>query len=516
MPRYVRTCTTLIFTILALPLPQRAAGVGTSFTYQGQLRLAGVPVDATCGLQFKLYAAAAGGAALGTVGPVAIALQDGLFTAQLDFGTNFTGADRWLEITADCPGGGGATVLQPRQPITAAPYALFANTANAVSDGSVTSSKILDGTVATDDLGDGAVSSAKIANNTITDSDIDTSKVQKRVSGICAGGTAMSQVNSDGTVGCAAVGDITAVTAGVGLSGGATSGNVALAVAVPLSLSGSVATDGFSLGGIITASNNAESSDGVVGVADGVNGNGVHGVARSGASSYGVYGQSVEGKGVVGVSYASIGVEGQGSGPGTSGDGVRGQGYGPNGNGVHGIANNGTAAYGVYGESTSGYAGYFSGKVRVAGELIKSSGSFKIDHPLDPAAKYLSHSFVESPDMMNIYNGIALLDDDGRADVRLPDWFQALNRDFRYQLTCIGAFAPVYVAEEIHDNRFRIAGGGAGQKISWQVTGIRQDAYANAHRIAVEEAKPPAEVGTYLHPVELGMPASASVDKVKK
>ena len=52
----------------------------------------------------------------------------------------------------------------------------------------------------------------------------------------------------------------------------------------------------------------------------------------------------------------------------------------------------------------------------------------------------------------------------------------------------------------MHDNRFQIAGGAPGQKISWQVTGIRQDAYANAHRIVVEENKPAEEVGHYLHP----------------
>src|SRR6185369_13917593 len=97
---------------------------------------------------------------------------------------------------------------------------------------------------------------------------------------------------------------------------------------------------------------------------------------------------------------------------------------------------NNAAAYAVYGNSHGqGFAGYFSGDVNVQGTLSKSGGSFKIDHPLDPAHKYLSHSFVESPDMMNIYNGIATLDASGTATVTLPDWLDALNRDFRYQLT---------------------------------------------------------------------------------
>src|SRR5438132_95178 len=95
--------------------------------------------------------------------------------------------------------------------------------------------------------------------------------------------------------------------------------------------------------------------------------------------------------------------------------------------------------------------------------------------------------------MMNIYNGNAILDDQGEVVVQLPDWFEALNQDFRYQLTCLHGFAPVYIDEEISGNRFKIAGGKPGMKISWQVTGVRHDPYANAHRIVVEEEKPAEE-----------------------
>jgi hypothetical protein len=109
---------------------------------------------------------------------------------------------------------------------------------------------------------------------------------------------------------------------------------------------------------------------------------------------------------------------------------------------------------------------------------------------------------------MNVYNGNVVLGEDGAAWVELPAWFEALNRDFRYQLTPIGAPAPnLFVAEEIAGNRLRIAGGGPGMKVSWQVTGIRQDPWANAHRIVVEEEKPAEERGTYLHPAEWGQPA---------
>jgi hypothetical protein len=155
---------------------------------------------------------------------------------------------------------------------------------------------------------------------------------------------------------------------------------------------------------------------------------------------------------------------------------------------------------------------YFSDDVDVDGTLTKNAGSFKIEHPLDPANKYLYHSFVESPDMMNVYNGNVVLDDGGEAEVTLPDWFEALNRDFRYQLTAIGAPGPnLHIARKITGNCFAIAGGTEGMEVSWQVTGIRQDAYANAHRIPIEEDKPDDEKGTYRHPELHGQPASKRV-----
>jgi hypothetical protein len=139
------------------------------------------------------------------------------------------------------------------------------------------------------------------------------------------------------------------------------------------------------------------------------------------------------------------------------------------------------------------------------GRLSKGGGGFKIDHPLDPDNKYLYHSFVESPDMMNVYNGNVTLDKKGEAWVKLPDYFEALNEEFRYQLTPIGAPAPnLHVAKEISDNSFLIAGGKAGIEVSWQVTGIRKDAYAKAHRIVSVVTKKAENRGKYIHPRELG------------
>ncbi|UCE18042.1 MAG: hypothetical protein JSV84_14435 [Gemmatimonadota bacterium] len=185
--------------------------------------------------------------------------------------------------------------------------------------------------------------------------------------------------------------------------------------------------------------------------------------------------------------------------------------------GVYGGVEGGSGTnYGVYGYvsgSGTNWAGYFSGDVYISGDVLPAAGSCKIDHPLDPENKYLSHSFVESPDMMNVYNGNVTLNAKGEAVVELPDYFEAFNRDFRYQLTAIGAAGPnLHIAQKISGNRFKIAGGKPGMEVSWQVTGIRQDAYANAHRMPVEEEKSVEERGKYLHPEEYGQPETMGIE----
>ncbi|MGA8298528.1 MAG: hypothetical protein WB817_03545, partial [Terriglobales bacterium] len=149
--------------------------------------------------------------------------------------------------------------------------------------------------------------------------------------------------------------------------------------------------------------------------------------------------------------------------------------------------------------------------VDVLGTLTKPAGSFKIDDPLDPANKYLYHSFVESPDMKNMYDGTITTDDAGLATVTLPNWFETLNRDFRYQLTVIGQFAQAIVASKVANNHFSIKTDKPNVEVSWQVTGTRQDAYANAHRIQVEVEKAPADRGHYLYPELVGAPDTARI-----
>ena len=189
---------------------------------------------------------------------------------------------------------------------------------------------------------------------------------------------------------------------------------------------------------------------------------------------------------------------------------VRGINNGTSFSGIGVYGSHAGSGWGIYGTSASGLAGAFVGDVSIVGTLSKSGGSFKIDHPQDPENMFLSHSFVESPDMKNIYDGVIILNKQGQAIVTLPSYFNALNQDFRYQLTTIGSYAPVYILSKIESsqdaNSFIIAGGTPNLEVSWMVTGIRHDAWANQNRIPIEEYKSNSEKGKYLNPDSFGKP----------
>lgn len=176
--------------------------------------------------------------------------------------------------------------------------------------------------------------------------------------------------------------------------------------------------------------------------------------------------------------------------------------------GIEAYAVHGTSGgYGIYASATgsgTNYAGYFVGQI-YANSANSSIKAFKIDHPQDPTNKYLYHSSIESPDMMNIYNGNVTTDANGEAVVILPSYFSALNKDFKYQLTCIGQFAQAIILEEIgENNQFKIKTDKPNVKVSWQVSGVRQDAAANMYRIQPEVEKPASEKGFYLMPEAYG------------
>src|SRR5215471_6185566 len=278
------------------------------------------------------------------------------------------------------------------------------------------------------------------------------------------------------------------------LNGDGTNGSP-LQVAVPLTLTGTIPdfaiitvtnNDNFAAGFGIRA-NGGSSPDAFAG--SGVQGNG-------GPSDSSKGGNGLEGFGGSGVDAAG----GAGRGPGSlSGDGIV---------AAPGAAENGAA---------TGRAGTFNGDVQINGDLdVSGTKNFKIDHPLDPEKKYLLHAAIESSEVLNIYSGNVTTDGRGEATVTLPDWFEAINRDFRYQLTVIGAFAQAIVATEISQNTFTVRTSAPNVKVSWQVTGVRSDRVMLTHPFKAEEEKPQFERGTYVSPGAYGLPEDRGAEWARR
>lgn len=269
-------------------------------------------------------------------------------------------------------------------------------------------------------------------------------------------------------------------------------------------------------GGVYGTYNTSNYGTGLQGIGyNGINNENTNAAFGTGNQDLGVYG-SANTAGVAGMSVGGIGVVGYNKNASFAATTGIGNTYGLYGNAqTVGGASVPNVRYGVYGFASgapTNYAGYFSGNIQVTGSLSKGSGTFKIDHPLDPENKYLYHSFVESPDMMNIYNGNITTDASGLAVVHMPSYFSALNTDFRYQLTVIGTFAQAIVKQEMTNGRFVIQTSAPDIKVSWLVTGVRQDKYAQAHRVIPEVDKEQEFKGLYLHAAEWGLPESKSID----
>lgn len=288
----------------------------------------------------------------------------------------------------------------------------------------------------------------------------------------------------------------------------------------------------------VVGTNNTTFHSATAGVNSGADGIGVYGEANNGLGGRGVWGHAAKGAGVYGSSD---------SGDGGLSAGVYGTNSAGNGVGVLGVANSapisGNSPIGVSGRSAQGIAvfgfglnaiigetrspngyairgraygpgstaGVFEGDVRVNGELDNKKNILQLDHPIDPENKILSHSSVNSPKMTNIYYGTITTGATGEGRVLLPDYFEAFNRDFHYQLTVIGDFSQAVVSKEIENNAFTIKTERPYVKVCWEVTAVRNDAYAKAYPLEVEKNKKAEEQGKYLSPEVFGKSREESI-----
>jgi len=234
---------------------------------------------------------------------------------------------------------------------------------------------------------------------------------------------------------------------------------------------------------------------------------GVFGLNTRTTGGHGVWGQGVNG--VVGesVQIDGYGVWGSNTATTDPGTGVAGQGV----TGVAGQSTNTSLSYGIYSYDDGG----ISNQLDVGGNFYAGgTKSFRIDNPLDPENKFLIHYSIESNEVMNIYRGSVQLDANGQATVKLPAYFPAVNKNFSYNLTPVGAPAPnLYIKQKIQNGEFVIAGGTPNQEIDWVVYAERNDKYMQQHP-EYRETQPEKTgryKGKFVHPQVWGQPKSKGI-----
>jgi len=153
-------------------------------------------------------------------------------------------------------------------------------------------------------------------------------------------------------------------------------------------------------------------------------------------------------------------------------------------------------------------------KLHVGGNFTATGvKAFTIDHPLDPENKILRHFAIESNEVINTYSGNAKTDNSGKVTVKLPDYFESINKDFRYQLTVIGAFAQAIISKKVSNNQFEISTSTPNVEVSWQVIGTRNDLYMQKiNTMKSEELKTNEMKGRYIEPKAYGLPESRGVN----
>ncbi len=526
-----------------LALAALAHAQSTAFTYQGELKNGGSPATGLHDFRFRLYDAVSGG---GQQGPTLcannVSVSNGRFTIPLDFGAQFNGSFRCLEIEVradtgqDCSVPAGFTILGPRQEITPAPDALFALNAAAASNATqlngqaasfYTNAANLTGTVPDARLtgsytsalnltnaanafaGSGAgltsLNAASLASGTVPDARLggaysNAMSFSNASNSFVGSGFGLTLLNASslftGTVPdarlpstVARLGTSQTFTAGQEFNPGSSDNACEFRCSGPTLatiLAFATATTGNAVGVLATSS--APSGVAVRGTGTSSTGDNFGGyfltLSNSGVGCYGEASATTgTARGLYGVVRSNDSVAVQGEVVPTTGTST----------GVWGISASGT-----------GYGVFATGRLGATG-----TKTFRIDHPLDPTNKWLLHYCAEGPEPLNVYSGVITTDAKGEASITLPDYFESINRDPRVQLTIEDEsddFVMAKVVGGVKDGSCRVRTTKPLVKVYWEIKAVRNDLWVRTHGAPVEEAKSERERGTYQHPEFYGLP----------
>ncbi len=542
----------LVFSAAATAQP-----LSTEFTYQGELRNGASLATGLHDFRFRLYDSLAGGTPQGQVLCADnVSVTNGRFSILLDFGAQFAGQKRFLEIQTradtglDCSNVGGFVLLFPRQELTAAPNAAFAlaaaSSTNATQLGGqppshYTSAANLTGALPGVSLSGSYPAAVNITNPANTFAGSGAGLINLNAAAISSGTLADARLSGNIPRLNAANIFSNSTNAFMGALGiGTASPTHTLHIANPLPTIAIHDTDSTSQQvGYISYRDSANAERAWVGFGTAgspdfslVNarpGGNINLLPLAGKVTIGT--TEVVGQRLLTVdsgtnncahfqSISDITSTLQAINLASSGGAlaISATSNGTGGIGLFGAALSGTGGvYAVFGNTTSANpsanALYAQGRLTATG-----TKSFRIDHPADPANKYLFHYCAESDEVINFYSGKATLNENGEAVVELPSYFAAINRDPRYTLTALGAPMPLlHIATEIDDGalsaaaaarpgaaiprcRFSISGGVPGGKVSWRIDAVRNDEWMKRCAAPVEADKPGTEIGTFQHP----------------